>query len=190
MDVIDVPLHWLGIVVCMLAIGLASAAEAALSSISRRQLNALHHSSRATLVYDLINDAYRFKVSLLLLNTMAVIGLTALTVGLVQSLPLWYQFSWLLALTLGVILDTFIVRPVLVPAFLAWLYKVMPERTPQGSTVVEETAAPSPSPAPPSKVRDATPPPPAGRARSPTPRRRSTRAEGFSPGREPRRRGR
>ena len=66
MDVIDVPLHWLGILVCMLAIGLASAAEAAMSSISRRQLNGLHHSSRATLVYDLINDAYRFKVSLLL----------------------------------------------------------------------------------------------------------------------------
>ena len=101
-DVIDVPLHWLGILVCMLAIGLASAAEAAMSSISRRQLNGLHHSSRATLVYDLINDAYRFKVSLLLLNTMALIGLTALTVGLVQSLPIWYQFGWLLALTVGI----------------------------------------------------------------------------------------
>ncbi|NBU65585.1 MAG: DUF21 domain-containing protein, partial [Chloroflexia bacterium] len=103
MDVIDVPLHWLGILVCVLAISLAAAAEAALSAISRRQLNGLH-SSRATVVNDLINDAYRFKVSLLLLNTMALIGLTALCVGLVESLPIWHQFGWLLALTLSVIL--------------------------------------------------------------------------------------
>ena len=83
MDVIDVPLHWLGILVCVLTISLAAAAEAALSAISRRQLNGLH-TSRATLVYDLINDAYRFKVSLLLLNTMALIGLTALSLSLIH----------------------------------------------------------------------------------------------------------
>lgn len=104
MDVINIPLHWLGILVCMVGISLASAAEAAMSTISRRQLNGLHHTSRSNLIYDLINDAYRFKVSLLLINTIALIGLTALTVEMIQSLPFWQKLSWLLILVLSVIL--------------------------------------------------------------------------------------
>jgi len=47
------------------------------------------------------------------------------------------------ALTLGVILDTFIVRPILVPAFLAWLYRLMPERKPVHHEAVEGRLEPA-----------------------------------------------
>jgi CBS domain containing-hemolysin-like protein len=77
-ELIDIPLRWVGIVMCIFFIVLASLAEASLSAISRRQLNSINGGSRAQVIDDLITDAYRFKVALLLLNTMALIALTAL----------------------------------------------------------------------------------------------------------------
>jgi CBS domain containing-hemolysin-like protein len=104
LEQIDIPLRWVGIVVALLIIGLAAAAEASLSMISRRQLHSLQTSSRATLVHALIDDAYRFKVSLLLLNTIALIAVTTLTAGLVADLSIWLQLAWLGGLTVVIIL--------------------------------------------------------------------------------------
>ncbi len=103
MELIDIPLRWVGIVACLFFIVLASLAEASLSAISRRQLNGLNGGSRAQVVDDLIADAYRFKVALLLLNTMSLIALTALTFGLIATLPLWQQISWMLGATVAII---------------------------------------------------------------------------------------
>ena len=47
------------------------------------------------------------------------------------------------ALTLGVILDTLIVRPILVPAFLAWLYRLLPEHKPVHRDAVEGRLEPA-----------------------------------------------
>lgn len=104
MELIDIPLRWVGIALCVFFIVLAALAEASLSAISRRQLNGLNGSSRAQIVDDLITDAYRFKVALLLMNTMSLITLTALTFGLIASLPLWQQFAWMVGATIGIVI--------------------------------------------------------------------------------------
>lgn len=93
MELIDIPLRWVGIATCLFVIVLASLAEASLSAISRRQLNGINGGSRAKVIDDLITDAYRFKVALLLLNTMALIALTALAFGLIATLTLWQQIA-------------------------------------------------------------------------------------------------
>ena len=104
LDPIDIPLRWIGILCALFLIALASAAEASLSMISRRQLNALHTSSRANLVHALINDAYRFKVSVLLLNTIGFIVTTALVVSLLEGLQLYQEILWIVVMTIGIIL--------------------------------------------------------------------------------------
>jgi CBS domain containing-hemolysin-like protein len=99
-----VPLHWLGIVIAFVCIALAAAAEASLTVISRRQLNALQHASRASMVQSLINDAYRFKVALFLLNTLALISITALTFDLIRDQPPLVELVTVSALALIVII--------------------------------------------------------------------------------------
>jgi putative hemolysin len=85
-------------------IALAAAAEASLTVISRRQLNALQHASRASMVQSLINDAYRFKVALFLLNTLALISITALTFDLIRDQPPLVELITVSALALIVII--------------------------------------------------------------------------------------
>ncbi|MFM2310265.1 MAG: hypothetical protein RLY87_2387 [Chloroflexota bacterium] len=103
MSVLSVPLHWLGILLAFVCIALAAAAEASLSVISRRQLNALQHASRASMVQSLINDAYRFKVALFLLNSIALISITALTFDLIRDQPPLIEFAAVAGLALFVI---------------------------------------------------------------------------------------
>lgn len=87
MTLLFVSAHWVGICVAFVCVALAAAAEASLSVISRRQLSTLQHTKRASMVQALINDAYRFKVALFLLNTLALITLTALVFDLVRTQP-------------------------------------------------------------------------------------------------------
>lgn len=103
MSVLSVPLHWFGILIAFVSIALAAAAEASLSVISRRQLNALQHASRASMVQSLINDAYRFKVALFLLNSIALISITALTFDLIRDQPPVIEFAAVAGLALFVI---------------------------------------------------------------------------------------
>lgn len=104
MTLLFVAAHWVGIVLAFVCVALAAAAEASLSVISRRQLSTLQHTKRASMVQALINDAYRFKVALFLLNTLALITLTALVFDLLQAQPPYTVVSAITALTFVVIL--------------------------------------------------------------------------------------
>jgi CBS domain containing-hemolysin-like protein len=79
----------LGIVACLMLLAFTSAVDAALTAISRHRLGLLQEEdrSRAALVSRLLDDPYRFKVAILLINTAAVIAVTALLLLLTRGLP-------------------------------------------------------------------------------------------------------
>jgi putative hemolysin len=82
----------LGLVLCFALTAIASAADAALSAISRHRLNALmtEGRSRAQVVAHLLDDPARLKATTLTLDTFAKCGATALVLALLLNTPnLW-----------------------------------------------------------------------------------------------------
>lgn len=83
----------LGLVICFALTAIASAADAALSAISRHRLNVLvsEGTSRARMITHLLDDPARIKATTLTVDTLAKCGATALTLSLMDTRPLWWQ---------------------------------------------------------------------------------------------------
>jgi putative hemolysin len=82
----------LGLVLCFALTAIASAADAALSAISRHRLNVLmtEGRSRAQVIAHLLDDPARLKATTLTLDTFAKCGATALVLALLINTPkLW-----------------------------------------------------------------------------------------------------
>lgn len=94
-----------GIVVCLLVLAFTSAVEAALTAISRHRLNQLQEEDgpRKTLVARLLEDPYRFKVAIMLLNITGMITITALTLYMVRMLAIGEQIGILVGLALVIL---------------------------------------------------------------------------------------
>ena len=99
----------LGLVLCFALTAIASAADAALSAISRHRLNALVSEGRprAQVIAHLLDDPARLKATTLTLDTFAKCGATALILALLFYTPtLWQRLlivfvALLLLLVLG-----------------------------------------------------------------------------------------
>ncbi|HEY1011213.1 MAG TPA: hemolysin family protein [Herpetosiphonaceae bacterium] len=90
----------LGLVACLVVVGLASAADAALSAVTRHRMNQHLESGerRATALMRLLEDPYRFRLSTLVLSTSATIVATTLLMAFVRDWGGWQQAGALLGL--------------------------------------------------------------------------------------------
>ena len=77
----------LGLCMCLVVVGVASAAEAALSTISRHRLNALLDDGerRAQALMKLLEEPYQVRMATLVLGTSATITATALTLTFIHA---------------------------------------------------------------------------------------------------------
>ncbi|MEN9933904.1 MAG: hypothetical protein RLZZ387_483 [Chloroflexota bacterium] len=94
-----------GLIGCLVLLAFTSAVDAALTAISRHRLSMLQEEdrSRAAIIGRLLDDPYRFKVAILVLNTGAVIAATALVMFLTRDIS-WNWRVGALALLLVAIM--------------------------------------------------------------------------------------
>lgn len=96
----------LAIALCLIALAFTSAVDAAMSAISRHRLNLLQEEAapRAKLMLRLLADPYRFKATVLLVNTASIIAATACTLWLTRALTLGWRSGALGALLVLILL--------------------------------------------------------------------------------------
>lgn len=92
----------LGLVLCLVIVSTASAAEAALSTISRHRINQMFDSGerRAKVLMHLLEDPHQIRTATLLLGTGGTIGATALLLAFVSGWNGWQQVLALLVFSL------------------------------------------------------------------------------------------
>ncbi|MCS6842129.1 MAG: hemolysin family protein [Roseiflexus sp.] len=91
-----------GIVLCLFVLAFTSAVDAAMTAIGRHRLGLLHETDarRAQVIDRLLAEPYRFKATVLLLNSAATITATALTLRLFDA----QTWQWRVAALVGLLL--------------------------------------------------------------------------------------
>ena len=134
----------LGLLACLIIVSIASAAEAALSTLSRHRLNAMldHGEPRARAVMRLLEDPYHVRMASLILGTSATIGATALAltffatwstiakiVGLLVFSLIWLTIGTTLPKTLAAAYpdraSLLLLRPMQILLWLTWPIQIL-----------------------------------------------------------------
>src|SRR5262249_29099957 len=94
-----------GVGLCLLVLAFTSAVDAAFINISRHRLSAMiaEGTPRARTISRLMADPYRFKATIILLNTSVTIAAVAFTLYLTHNLSDWIKLGSLLALLLAIL---------------------------------------------------------------------------------------
>lgn len=95
-----------GIILCFLLLAFTSAVDAAMTAIGRHRLGLLHEidARRAQVIDRLLAEPYRFKATILLLNSATTIAATGCLLYLVGPQPLWWRIAALAGLLLLILM--------------------------------------------------------------------------------------